>query len=262
MAKLKGSIQFTGSIGDITAYLRNGEIIIRKKQGVDRRRVKYGPEYERTREGNKEFGGRSTTARMIMRSLHVIKPMADYKIHSALNGLLTPIQKMDTESARGKRNVFLTKNPRLLEGFTLNQGTHFDSIVRTPVVCSLSRETLSATINIPELVPGINFVARQKHSMFQIVVQLGLVPDMMHTPNGYKPVDETATGSVYAMTEWQPIRGGADATTLSLALAGLPPQSAAFSLMLSIGISFGEAYTNTMVKQTKHAGAAKVLGVV
>src|SRR5262245_62742876 len=57
---------------------------------------------------------------------------------------------------RSKRDFAFSKNPQLLNGFNLNRGVLFDSIIRNPVHGIISRDTLSATVEVPALLPGLN----------------------------------------------------------------------------------------------------------
>jgi hypothetical protein len=91
---------------------------------------------------------------------------------------------MDTESGRGKRHVLLTKQPRLLEGFSLNRRYLFETIVRTPVVCHLQGERV--TIDLPALMPGINFMSPGNYPYYRFIGTAGLVPNVYYTEYGYK----------------------------------------------------------------------------
>jgi hypothetical protein len=123
MAKQESGLGFTGSLYNISAYKRRDmdTIIIRSKGGPSKRMIKSKPSFDLTRRNNKEFGGRSTASRWIMRILYPLKPLSDYNISGPLNSILKPIQEMDTVSELGKRNIGLSKNPRLPEGFQLNR---------------------------------------------------------------------------------------------------------------------------------------------
>jgi hypothetical protein len=263
MAKLKG-IQFTGKLGEVTAYTRAGVdgIIVRTSEGIDGKRVKFNKEFVRTQENNAEFGGCSTTASSARNTMTALLPLQDYNIHPALTKVFRLVQKMDGESNRGERHVFLSKAPRILEGFSLNRKVSFDSIVRSNLTHAISRETYSATIEIPSLVHGINLMPPQKHAMFQVVATLGIVPDMKYTKDGHTPVNEFAAGYASAKTPWQAVKGGLEPTTLELTIPNPPANGEALSLVLSVGIAFGEMITNTVVDQVRRAGAAKILGVV
>ena len=265
MGKLQG-MPFTGSLGDVTAYYRAGSdhIILRTRKGVSGKRVKNDPKFIRTRENGVEFGGRATASRWVMRGLYVMKPLADYNIAGPINALFLKIQMADQEGLRGQRNIILSKNPALLSGFSLNRKAHFDTIVRSPFTYTLSREALSASVEIPALVPDINFVAPKGHAMYQVIAMLAIIPDIVYTGTHkphYKPLNETAVGDDYTMTEWRSIRKDSPVTMLELKIKGTPPTDQSFSLMLTVGIQFGVMQDTDTVQQVKHAGAAKVLAM-
>jgi hypothetical protein len=263
MAKLTSEITFTGSLGGITAYRMRGidQIIVRKKGGPDKEKIKTSSQYDVTRRNNAEFSGRSAGSRWIMRMMQQQKPLADYNISGPINALLKPIQELDLTGEYGKRNVQLSKNHRLLEGFSLNRKTPLESVVRSSLSYSLSRDTLSAQIEIPELIPGINFHAPQRHAMYSIVAVLGVVPDLFYSEgNRYLPssrdYDQLQTEVVE--TEWLPVQKGSSATSLQLTYDTIPPDQN-FTLMLSIGIRFGKMAGTNTVEQVEHAGCARVL---
>src|SRR5262245_47359014 len=118
MAQLIGNIQIIGSLSNLSFYKMRGsdKIIVRKKGGPTRKQVKKSPKFENTRRNNKEFGGRSTATAYIKDVLWPLLFLADYNIVGPINALLKPIQEMDKTSVSGKRNILISKNPRLLEG--------------------------------------------------------------------------------------------------------------------------------------------------
>ena len=189
MGKFEQLVGFTGSVGNLTAYKMRGVdgIVVRQKGGVSKDRIKNDREFVRTRENNAEFGGRSAASKSIMNALFPLKPLADYNIAGPLNALLRPIQVADPIGKRGQRSVELSKSPALLEGFSLNNKTSFESIVRAPLSVTVSRETMSAEVVIPELMPDINFKGQGKHPLYKLEAALGLVPDFFYSPERYKP---------------------------------------------------------------------------
>jgi hypothetical protein len=64
MARLISEIQFTGSLGNLSAYQMRGEksVILRTKGGPSRRLIKTSKKFDLVRRYNAEFGGRSTAA--------------------------------------------------------------------------------------------------------------------------------------------------------------------------------------------------------
>jgi hypothetical protein len=266
MAKISSIVSFTGTLDNLSAYRMRGVdfIVLRRKGGPSREKVKTAPSFKRTRENSSEFGGRATAAKWVMHAMWPQKALADYNIAGPLNALLRPIQMLDSnDSLRGQRHIRLSQNRSLLEGFSFNRKTFFDSVVRSPLSWSISRDHLSARVEIPELVPGINFFAQEKQPMFSIQAVLGMVPDLFYTPHGYKPSSAGYKENSFrrVATGWQPVLKGAAATALDISMnMQLPDQS--FSLVLSIGICYGTMQDTISVQQVKYAGSAKVLGVV
>jgi hypothetical protein len=265
MAHLVSQFQFVGKLGDLSAYKMRGsdKIIVRRKGGASKNKIKTSPVFINTRQINSEFGGRSVASGWIMRILEPVKPMADYNIAGPLNALLKPVQVID-DKIRGKRGVLLSKNRRLLEGFPLNRGVTFESMVRTTLTWELSRETLSAKVNVPQLIRGINFHTPQ-HSWYKIVTAMGIIPDIVYDEkSGYCPVNKSYdTRDMLTKTEtpWLAVMTGGEATTLELKCNVTPPDEN-FSVMLSVGIAFGKVISESEIAQVPHAGSAKVIGVV
>lgn len=260
MAQLIGEILFTGSLQKLSAYKMRGsdKIILRKKGGPSKKQIKHSPHFDLTRKNNNEFGGRAKAAARIKRVLHPLLFLADYNITGPLNALLKPIQKLDTDSERGKRNILITKQPRLLEGFTLNRRYLLESIVRTPFTWSIEKD--QAIIDVPHLVPGINFVVPGNYGWYQIIAVTGLVPDLYHNEHGYRPKGELDYLSEYTESAWLPVNTPAPAG--QLIVKGLPehkPETS--SLIIAVGIAFGTMQPGN-IEPVKYVGGAKVLGML
>jgi hypothetical protein len=264
MAKLNAPFSFTGPLGNISVYMMRGvdKPVVRQKGGPSKETVKNSPRLANTRKINDEFGGRATAAKWVTRHIFPLKQLADYNIVGPLNALLKPIQLLDTVHALGQRDVVLSKSPQLLSGFSLNRNNGFDSTVRNPLSFSLDRATLSAQVDIPALLPGINFWAPVRFPMYSIVVSVGVIPDLFYGANGYTPSSpdykETGVGTIY--TDWYPVMKGSPALTLQVKYGREVPDDN-YSVVLSIGIRYGVMQDATTIQQAKHAGAAKILGM-
>ena len=263
MAHLTEGLTFTGPISNLTAYKMRGsnKIILRTKGGATKEQIRNDPNFVNTRRVNAEFGGRATATRWVRSALVPLLPLADYNIAGPINALLKPIQELDTTNDWGKRAIHFTKEPGLLQGFQLNQGIPFDQIVRNPLTCDISKEECTAQIDIPLLVPGINFHVPGKYTYFGITVVLGILPDLDFNERGYKP----ATGYAMALaanqqTEWHLVSTGSVAQTIQLSVKK-PLADQTFCLMVSVGILFGNPGVHK-VEQVRYAGAGKVLAVI
>ena len=265
MGKIEQGVEFTGSVGNFTAYRMRGVdgIVVRKKGGASKKRIKKDRSFLHTRLLNSEFGGRSAASKRIMRMLHPMKALADYNIAGPLNGLLRPIQLEDTKNKKGTRSIILSGNPGLLEGFSLNREIIFESIVRAPLTATVSRETMSAEVSLPALIPDINFKSQGKHPLYSFNAVLGVVPDLFSSSYGYKPSHKKYNDQLgYVMTQsaWFSCLSGSEAINLALKVDFVPPDDH-FILMLSVGIRYGDPASGNKVEQVKYAGAAKILRV-
>jgi hypothetical protein len=261
MAQLAiNGMDFTGRLGRFTAYKMRGsdKIILRTRGGASKKRIRYDDNFVNTRKVNAEFGARSQTCKWINRALIYLKPMADYNFAGSLNALMRHVQLLDTEGKWGERNVVLTKSQAILEGFSLNRNTPFDGIVRCPISCTVSREEGDAKISIPALLPGINLFTNNRHPLYRFTVQLGAVPDLYFSEKQYKPkLNRIKYHTWYKETEWYPSLKGSPAVELNLDIP--TPGDDSFTLLLSIGISFGAVAGGGNIEQVKYAGAAKIL---
>jgi hypothetical protein len=264
MAKLDSHIQFTGALGNLSAYAVRGSdrIVLRTKGGPSRQQIKTSPSFEHARRNGAEFGGRSTASKWIMKMARPLKALADHNIAAPLNALLQPIQLLDTENEWGKRHVRISRNRSLLQGFSFNRKSGLDSVLRTSISFSLERATRTAGINIPELQPQINFFVPGAHHLYSIVAGLGILPDLFYNDGRYEPSSPAYAefGFTMASTPWHPVADHAAPANLELNTAADPPDDL-FSLILSVGIRYGTMKNNSVIEQVRHAGSAKILAL-
>jgi hypothetical protein len=263
MAQASGNFGFTGSLSNLSAYKMRGfdKVILRTKGGASKRRIRYDPGFVNTRRNNAEFGGRATAAKWIRRVLYPLKQLADHNLQPELNSRLKPIQEMDTQNIWGERNILLSKDPRLLEGYDLNGKILFDSVVRSPVVAGVSRIDLHAQLTIPALAPGINFYEPWSAPVYSFIATLGIIPDLVYNKNRYIAMADYMDIYPRVMkTGWFPSSTGSPASVLELKLDMAPPDDL-FSVMLAVGIQFGIMKGDNKIEPLKYAGSAKVLAM-
>jgi hypothetical protein len=268
MATLQpGGLTVLGRISNLIFYKRHDldQIIVRGKGGIPKERINNSPEFVNTRRVNKEFGGRSRATRWLLDALDPIRELADYNIAGHLNALIKPIQEMDSVNEWGRRSIEFTRHPRIFEGFSLNRRYPFDSVIRNSLRYSLNKQTLEASIDIPALVPGINFHVPGRYPMFSFAINPVVFPDLHYneTLSHYKPLNEWP-GTMHAetITDWYPVLNGSPAMSLQMQVPSYTPPDEFFVFMLSIGIRFGTIGANGQVQQLKRAGCAKIITAV
>ncbi|MBT1708586.1 hypothetical protein KK062_10135 [Fulvivirgaceae bacterium PWU5] len=260
-------LKFSGSLGDFTAYKMRGtdKTVVRRKGGASKETIRTSRRFATARLWMTEFGGCSTMGKEVRFMMSPMKALADYNFSGFVNKALKQIQKLDGVSALGRRAIRLSQYPELLQGFSLNKYTTFDSMVRTAVTCTIDRATGSARINIPQLVRDINFFPNSQHPAYSIVVCLGVVPDFTFNSTTGKYAApkwyDTMQGWNMVETPWYSSLKGSPAQTLDVVLNNTIPPDAGYSLQLTVGVQFGALHDNGMVKQVKRTGAAKILAI-
>ncbi len=262
MARLNGPLDITGRLGDMVVYRLPGlnKPVVRMIGKVSKDKRKNSPGFVRTRENSAEFGRVSTAIgwlRSVLKSQTAMKKMYCIK---QLRHVLTTIEMMDTVSDRGYRAVLISKGAYLLNGFYLTPATPFDSVVLNPVRSTVSKDTLSAQLNIPALIPGVNFMPGNNVGMYMLVATLVIVPDFHLDDKKNVPNKGDANNWPVAVAEtaWYPLILGSPEIQLVLDCQNKPPD-ATFSLMLTIGICFGTMIGVNNVIASKNNGAAMIL---
>jgi hypothetical protein len=272
MGQLNSNIPFTGTVNGLSAYKVRGsdKIILRKKGGPTKKQIQKKESFATTRKNNMEFGGRASITGQVMDVLRPLKYLGDYNIAGPLNTLFIPIQQLDTEHEKGQRSIELTKDPGVLEGFNLNRRTPFESIILTPLEYTLSKETLTGTITLPELVPEKNFMVPGNFSWYKLIMVSGTIENMYYDPgfdDTYLPIGNRHFNAHRSQeTDWLPVYPGSPALTINshmkitrtdfLRVYGFNKHS----LLLGIGIAFGTMQRG-QITMAKYIGGAKILAM-
>jgi hypothetical protein len=265
MAKLTSILQFNGSLQGLSAYKMKGVegTVLRVAYGPSKEDIETKRQYDITRRNLSEMGGRSTAASWLMKAFQPLRSIADPHTLGQLNRLLRAVQLADTTSEYGKRSVALSLHPALLQGCSLTKAAPFDSVVRASFGCTLSRESLSASLELPSLKPRLNFFPPQGYTFCRVVAALGVAPDLFHAVPKYRPQgDYNHCHAVSVHSDWFAAGHGAPAQTLALSLPYTPPNEA-FSLVLSVGVQVGMPGISGAIEPLRgRVGSAKILAVV
>lgn len=260
-------LKITGSLGNLSFYYMRGveKIVVRHKGGPRKDYVKNSPTFATPRLYMSEFGGCSKMGKEVRLMMHPVRNLSDYNFSGFINKALKTVQKQDDAGQLGQRSIILSKYPGLLAGFQLNKSTTFDSVIRTPLKHTLSRETLSARVDIPALLRDINFHPNNRHARFRIEMSLGIVPDF--TFNAAERIFQPPAWytSMFApksvSSPWYPALKGSPATSLEIKLSDQVPADEGYSLMLTVGVRYGSPMEDDVVTEVKRAGVGKVIAV-
>jgi hypothetical protein len=262
MAKLIGPIQYTGTIQDLSAYKMRGldKIILRSKGGPTKQQIKNGRNFINVRRNNAEFAASTKAAASIRRALFAVKRLADPAATGRLNAICKAILKQDPRSERGKREVLFSQYGELLVGFNFNKNLLLNTVIRHPMFTSVDRSTGKASVEIPALIPGINFYCPPAFKLFRLTIALALVPDVLFRNGDYKYNSTTQVGkSVYS--EWFSAKSQIQTQSFELEIDDPLVAENNFSMILAIGVEFGEAGNNNSIVPVRYGGCAGIVGV-
>lgn len=263
MAKLTSLIQFSGTLDDISVYKMAGvdKPVVRRKGGASREKIHRDTCFENTRRNNVEFGGRGTASGLVLQALQPLRP----GLHTTgqINRTLSAVQKMDKTSPWGRRSVALTLCPQLLQGLNISGRMLWQEVVKSELLHTVDRSSLSALLEVPPLLPGVNCLHPKTYPFFRVVAVLGLVPDLFYREKlgVYQPEEGfKAVPAQHLETPWQQTARPAEAFTLELALPSHPGVES-FSLLLSAAVQYGRPGLSCDVESLPRAVASKILAV-
>lgn len=264
MAFQSGPFGYIGTIDDLSAYRMRGvdRIVVRKKSGVSKERIQNDYRYSRTRDSNQEWKA-CTMGMRAVRSAVNSGHIGDYNYTGDIVRVCKAVQVRETVHQKGQRSVLFSTSPFLLEGFIFNKYTKFNDVLRNTPECTVNRETGTALVKIPELVPGESLRNPLKQAMFCIHIILGAVPDIVFndTDKVFKPAHTVQTHKINISTPWYTTQKGAPEQDMTIALPNWENKPG-LSLVLTAGIRFGQPVSATEVEYTKYANAYKILKVV
>lgn len=259
MATLNGLIDFTGSLGNYSAYKRPGsdKTYVKKKGGPSKKQIKTAPQFELTRQNNSEFTACTMLTAGIRVAVFPVKHLGDSDFTGVLNGFAKKLQLLDETGERGKRSLFLSKHRYMLMGFNFNKNHAFDTVVRHPLAVKTFPKTARATVTIPRLVPGVSLNLPWKAPFYRFIVSLGPVGDVELKGEGFKSAEAGAIQFHY--TAWQHTDAPAVEQTINIKLPKVPGESA--SVMLAAGIEMGMPDRFNEIETVRRAGAARILAL-
>lgn len=108
MAKVKGIVEFVGTVGNLNFYNKKGVAMVRQSGGgFNGEAIKTKASMVRVRENGSEFGGVSRFKKMLRLSLHdALLHSHDGTLHGRMMTLLQGVKVFDGLSERGKRSVW------------------------------------------------------------------------------------------------------------------------------------------------------------
>lgn len=177
MAKQCGAIPFTGSLGGVTGYKRNGQYYLKEKSTVTRERVLTSPDYARTRENSWEFRHSSRSSMLIRRvlwPLAKLMKLADSHLSPRVNALCTRIIRTDPVNDRGHRRLYAGELEQL-EDFAFRKEVDFSKVCKVVTSSTIDTETGDLQFTAKPFDPHSRIDAPEGATHFQFVANGGSI---------------------------------------------------------------------------------------
>ena len=169
MAKQKGIVKLSGTIGDVSFYKSQDGFLAREKGGIDKERIKNDPAFQRTRENGQEFGRACKAGRLLRTTFRMLlQNSKDRLVTSRLTKSMMQVIKSDPTNLRGERTIKAGDQSKLM-GFDFNVNSKLGSTFYSPYEVAMNRETGAINVTIAEFVPEQMLTAPIGVTHFSIV---------------------------------------------------------------------------------------------
>ncbi|MFZ4727006.1 MAG: hypothetical protein ACOYMD_16340, partial [Paludibacter sp.] len=216
------------------------------------------------RESGTEWSGCTKAVSAMRRALEPILRLADYNVMGGLNAVCKKIQCMDTKHEKGKRNVLVTENQHFLTDFDFNKTNPFNRVIRVQPTWQINRETVSATVTIPEFNPTEHLVSPNKLPFMRFVILLGVTTNVRYDENSksYAPDNQQLLGyRKETHTAWNPVKRALPEQTLEVQIENIATYlTDNDTLLLAVGVEFGTVGADGEGEAVKWAGCGKMVG--
>lgn len=254
------ALDITGRLGQFSLYKPKGsdKIIARTRGGASRKQILKSPKFALTRLHNEEFGTAAKGGCEIRRAMLHLRHLADHNFTPPLNALCRSIMKMDESRGLGDRMMYFSTYHYLLDGFNLNKRYPFNNVVKQPIFCAIDRNTCSATVQLPDLLPGINLSLPWQQPMYRIIMSMDIISDgsgadKSNTASRPLLMNQPAT------TSWRLATQSYKGETIPLQPDTPKSLSSDETLVVCIGIEMGTLISDAVIERVKYAGSGKVL---
>ena len=237
------------------------KLIFRGDGGASAEKIKSDPRMAGTRMQMTKFGGWSAASKMFRDAIIDVSDLGHSMLSSDITRLCGSIGDLDQSSNQiDKPPIIFSRAYSLLEGYHLNKQVVFDAIISTPIGFNIERQHCKATVQLPQLSPGLNFRNFWNQPLFRVKINLGIIRDMTFNGATYKPITpDVQEHTVLAETDWLPSKEKHPPQAFEL-IYQEPVFDENCHLILAIGIEFGTLRRGG-IAAVKDACCGKILRV-
>jgi len=247
MAKQLGITKLGGTIGDITFYKSKDGMMARQKLSVSSNRLS-DPAFARVKENTLEFG-RAGKAGKVLRAAFskLLSKSADGRVTSRLVQAIMKVQKTDTTSMRGERNMG-NGDASLLKGFNFNVKSPLSTVLSEQYTTAINRVTGVVSVSIPAYIPQDAISAPEGTTHIKLISAASVI-DFLN--ENYQSVYASSAAIVYG-TQQEAL----------LTLTHNLPANSTDPLFLVLGVEFYQNFNGTLYQlKTGSFNALSIIAV-
>ena len=159
MARQKGILEITGTMGNLTFYKSQDGMMVKEKSEISKEKIMTDPSFQRTRENMQEFANAGKGGKMLMDRIRTFMiPASDNRVSSRLAQAMRKVLNEDRTSKRGERSVALgiktDAGKNVLRHFNFNKNSVLGSVLFRPIAL----DTTTGEIGISNVTPVNNIV--------------------------------------------------------------------------------------------------------
>ena len=209
MARLKGPILFTGSLGNIRSIYNKKlkRYDLSTKGRASKELIKNSPTFARTRENMSEFTACGKWASQVRKSLLSISHLFFGYYFSEIVKLAKQIQLRDESHPKGSRSIESSKIPVLLTTLNFNRSHSFDSVLSDSPEITLSEDKMKVTLTLTEFKSKLRIHWPNRFDSYRIALVIAQLSDFVYSEieAAFIPViPDLEQLSVITNSEWLP----------------------------------------------------------
>jgi hypothetical protein len=251
MAKFRSLFRVSGDIGDVNFYEKDGKKFMRQTTSLDKDRIMTAPEFKRTRENMREFGGAAVIGKSLRVGLaNVLKRYADSNFTSRLTRIFKKVQRAATTGERGKRPITVVANKAKLVGMNLHKDELLNMVFSAPFTATANAGRNVVTLDVPIFDADALVTPPPGATHFKLVLVATSLSDHVFDTDqeGYTPTDPSLNAlNAVAVSAALPVDLPTTAALQLVAtLPGSPVMTTSCGLVACVGIEFYQEVLGVM----------------
>jgi hypothetical protein len=265
MAILKGPLQFTGSVGNLTASVdkKTGRVILSEKKASNKKGFKNCDNLPRVKENNNEFAGLNIWTKLIRSGIDELIHLKKGRHNGNLVSIGKRIQLMGQNGLRGFRNITTSKFNYPLIGYNWNDEHPFDIACDVKPEVSITDDRRVVTISMNHFRSFQKFKWTEYVRYYRVYLSIFELPDVEWNEdfNQYFPVYfNTTFGEALSVSDWMSVDPIPFDFQISAAFDENKLPREKTTVLVSMGFEFASDMQHGSPYIVQGNGTAKIVG--